>query len=494
LLTLRGRRGVKKRRFRGDREGRTTSRGTHIRISARLSGLAGLAIVALFGVTPVTGPAYADGGTNGIPEYRRIVFPVVEPVTYSDTFGACREGCTRRHEGQDLIGHRLFHERSAVDGTVVHMVTTGDGTGGNWLEIRDAQGRHYNYGHINNDTPGTDDGANPAQWRFAPGIVPGAHVRAGQFVAYMGDSGDAEFTVPHLHFEIRRPDDTAINAWASLRLSQGLDAGGGQCRFPTLPTPHPDSASGAGYWAATAIGAVYPFGAATSYGGLTGTRLNAPVTGMTARTTGHGYWLLASDGGIFSFGDAPFYGSTGAMRLNKPIVSMAATPTGHGYWLLGSDGGVFSYGDASFHGSTGAMRLNAPIIGMAATTTGRGYWLYASDGGVFSFGDARFYGSTGGDTLAHPVVRVAVTPTGKGYWLVTSDGAVHPFGDGTGYGSLSDLGFCAPKPVVSIAASRTGHGYWLLQNDGHVRTFGDAKPYGDASAHGVATVAFAVMP
>jgi murein DD-endopeptidase MepM/ murein hydrolase activator NlpD len=454
-----------------------------------------MTLLALSMVTAASGSsAFGDGGTNGIPEYRRIVFPVQEHVTYSDTFGACREGCTRRHQGEDLIGQRLFHELAAADGTVAYMVTNASGTGGNWLEIRDSAGWYYNYGHINNDTPGTDDGANPAQWRFAPGIVVGAHVHPGQFVAYMGDSGDAENSVPHLHFEIRRPDNTAIDEYPSLRLAQGLDAGGGQCRYPTLPAQHPATTSAAGYWVATGAGAVYRFGAAASYGGLTGKALNKPVTGMTARTTGRGYWLLASDGGIFSFGDAPFYGSTGAMRLNQPIVSMAATPSGHGYWLLASDGGVFSFGDAAFYGSTGAMRLNAPIVGMAATPTGRGYWLYASDGGVFSFGNADFHGSTGGQKLTHPVVRVAVTPTGAGYWLVTSDGAIHSFGDGVSYGSLSDLGFCSPLPVVSIAASHTGHGYWLLQSDGHVRAFGDAEQYGDASAAHVTTVAFAVMP
>jgi len=80
---------------------------------------------------------------NGVPEYRRIAFPVQEAVTYTDSFGDCRSGCTRRHEGQDLIGQRLLHERAAVDGTVAYMKTTGDGTGGNWLEIRDSQGWYY---------------------------------------------------------------------------------------------------------------------------------------------------------------------------------------------------------------------------------------------------------------------------------------------------------------------------------------------------------------
>ena len=436
--------------------------------------------------------AFADGGGNGVPEFRHIVFPVQEHVDYTDTFGDCRDGCTRRHLGNDLIGQRLFHEVSTVDGTVTWMVQDASGTGGNWLEITDADGWHYNYGHINNDDPGTDDGANPPQWRFAPGITMGAHVHAGQFVAYMGDSGNAEDSVPHLHFEIRHPDHTAIDPYYSLRLAQGLPAGN-QCRYPSLPAQHPTTASAPGYWATTATGAVYSFGAAHYHGGITHA-LNAPITGMTARTTGAGYWLLGRDGGIFSFGDAPFYGSTGAMRLNAPIVSMAATPTGHGYWLLASDGGVFSFGDADFFGSTGAMKLNAPVIGMAATPTGHGYWLYASDGGVFTFGDARFFGSTGDQTLAHPVVRVAVTSGGNGYWLVTSDGSVYPFGATISYGSISALGQCSSPPVVSIAASQTGHGYWMLLTDGSVRMFGDAEAYGDASQFHASTVALALMP
>ena len=264
--------------------------------------------------------------------------------------------------------------------------------------------------------------------------------------------------------------------------------------LPDLAGPASADASGAGYWAATAAGAVYPFGAATSYGGLTGKALNAPITGMTARTTGHGYWLLGSDGGIFSFGDAPFYGSTGAMHLNKPIVSMAATPDRprllaarlrrrrvqlrRRRLLRLHRRDAPERADRRHGRDADRSRL------LAVRVRRRSLQLRRRD----------FHGSTGGQKLTHPVVRVAVTPTGAGYWLVTSDGAIHPFGDGAFYGSLSDLGFCAPRPVVSIAASHTGHGYWLLQSDGHVRAFGDAEPYGDASAAHVTTVAFAVMP
>ena len=45
-------------------------------------------------------------------------------------------------------------------------------------------------------------------------------MRAGQVIAYMGDSGNAEGSVPHLHFEIRQPDGTPMNPYHSLVAAQ----------------------------------------------------------------------------------------------------------------------------------------------------------------------------------------------------------------------------------------------------------------------------------
>ena len=149
---------------------------------------------------------------------RPIEFPVEGTVNWTDTYGACRDGCSRRHEGQDLLGHKLQRLVACVDGTVVGLKFE---TAGNYLYLQDADGWNYGYLHINNDTPGTDDGLNPRQWAFAPGIAVGVTVRKGQFIAYMGDSGNAEGTMPHCHYEIRKPADVwyhgqAVNAKYSL--------------------------------------------------------------------------------------------------------------------------------------------------------------------------------------------------------------------------------------------------------------------------------------
>ena len=157
---------------------------------------------------------------------RPIVFPVVGTYSYTDTFGACRSGCTRGHEGTDIMAAKLTRLVAARDATVSWLknTATADGTEGNYLILRDAEGWEYWYIHINNDTPGTDDGANPPEWIFAPGIVRGSEVRAGELVGYVGDSGNAERTAPHVHFEIHKPDGTIINPYRSLQEATVLSA------------------------------------------------------------------------------------------------------------------------------------------------------------------------------------------------------------------------------------------------------------------------------
>jgi peptidase M23-like protein len=451
-------------------------------VRLRRIALCFIALAGALGVVATTATGAVASRTPDGTEYRRITFPVAGAVHYVDDFGDCRDGCARHHEGNDLMGAKLMHEVAAAAGRVTFVRADASGSSGNMLEIEDADGWTYVYIHINNDTPGTDDGANPAAYRFAPGIKLGSRVKAGQFIAYMGDSGNAENAGAHLHFELHRPDGTPISPYTSLRLAQGLPAGG-MCGLPSNPRAHPNAAAGRGYWTVDHDGSVHTFGTAQTFSATNAAApvdWRRPVVAMAPTPSGHGYWLADDRGRVVAFGDATARGGTTKLALHAPIIGMTPTVTGDGYWLLAADGGIFSFGDARFFGSTGDLKLNAPIVGMAATPGGRGYWLLGRDGGIFSFGNAHFFGSTGAMVLARPVLSMAATSTGKGYWLVAEDGGMFTFGDAAYRGSLPGFGGCTQRHAVAMAGTATGRGYWVLEANGTVTAFGDATHYGDA--------------
>jgi murein DD-endopeptidase MepM/ murein hydrolase activator NlpD len=177
-----------------------------------LAGLSAATLVA--GATACEPEDPAQGPT------RAMCFPVEGTVSYTDTFGASRGGGTRTHEGQDLMGKKMQRLVATVDGTIT-VLKTGHATAGNYLYVKDAEGWIHAYVHINNDTPGTDDGKNDPAYIFAPGLKVGAKVKKGEFIAYLGDSGNAEDAGAHLHYELRKPDGSysgvAVNAYNSLK-------------------------------------------------------------------------------------------------------------------------------------------------------------------------------------------------------------------------------------------------------------------------------------
>ncbi len=163
---------------------------------------------------------------------RPIMFPVLpDPVlgkaSWSDTYMAPRGG-GRRHEGQDLMGKKMLKLLACVDGTVVELRHR---SGGNSLYLKGDDGWYYCYLHINNDTPGTDDGANAFEHAFAPSLKQGDRVKKGQHIAYLGDSGNAEGSGAHCHFEIRMPNEkwyraASVNAAYSLEAAEPAMLGG----------------------------------------------------------------------------------------------------------------------------------------------------------------------------------------------------------------------------------------------------------------------------
>lgn len=149
-------------------------------------------------------------------EIRDITFPIEKGYDYrfSDTYGAARSG-GRSHIGTDIMADQMTPLVAAVDGRISYIVEKDEGWG-LALYIKGDDGYSYRYLHINNDTPGTDDGKEIRAYAFPKNIKRGARVSAGQVVAFAGDSGNAEYTGHHLHFEIWTPSKKAINSYPSL--------------------------------------------------------------------------------------------------------------------------------------------------------------------------------------------------------------------------------------------------------------------------------------
>jgi peptidoglycan hydrolase-like protein with peptidoglycan-binding domain/murein DD-endopeptidase MepM/ murein hydrolase activator NlpD len=162
------------------------------------------------------GPPYSEGPDHTFGEM--VEYPLVFPVqgAYSwrhdgfEDWRCCDPG--EIHHGQDIMAERGTPVVAAADATVVWV-----GTNCCSLFLRHDDGWETWYIHLDNDTPGTDDGLG---WGIAEGIERGSRVQAGQLIGWVGDSGSAEETPPHLHFELLDPHDTIVNPYASLRAAE----------------------------------------------------------------------------------------------------------------------------------------------------------------------------------------------------------------------------------------------------------------------------------
>ena len=99
-------------------------------------------------------------------------------------------------EPPTLMGDKMLPVVAAADGIVLWIGSTCC-----FLSVDHGGGWETWYIHLNNDTPGSDDGLG---WGIADGIELGSRVSKGQLLGWVGDSGNAESTGSHVHFEIRQ--------------------------------------------------------------------------------------------------------------------------------------------------------------------------------------------------------------------------------------------------------------------------------------------------
>ena len=183
-----------------------------------------LFVVAVL-VMVVVVPGVASAAELGEDVSYDLTFPVDGDHHFSDTFWAGRSHGF--HTGQDIMADKMTPVVAAADG-VVRLV--------NWtaqphmnrdrccsLVIRHDDGWESWYIHLDYDTTGTDDGKG---WGIKRAITPGVRVAAGQHIAWVGDSGNAESTSPHVHFELRDPSGTVVNPYSSLVAAGGNDVKG----------------------------------------------------------------------------------------------------------------------------------------------------------------------------------------------------------------------------------------------------------------------------
>lgn len=171
-------------------------------------------------------------------QVKDIVFPVQGQYSFRDDFQEPRDGGAREHLGIDIIADKMTPLLAAVDGTI-SFIAIPQASWGYSISIKGEDGYTYRYLHMNNDSPGTDDGVGGISNAYAPGISRGARVSRGQVVGWVGDSGNAEATVSHLHFEIRDPSRAAINPYDTL-----VAASDGKAITPPIVTPAHGSTGG----------------------------------------------------------------------------------------------------------------------------------------------------------------------------------------------------------------------------------------------------------
>lgn len=174
------------------------------------------ALLAFLALLLGAGAASASSSAS-VPPF---VFPVLGDAHYTNDYGDPRgQG---GHEGTDIMAPRRALAVASEAGRVKFWTTSA--RAGCMLYLYGASGTQYLYIHLNNDLTAANDnrGSCVPGVAYATGLKSGDRVAAGEPIAYVGDSGDANGGGTHLHFEVHPGGAGPTNPFALLNKARRL--------------------------------------------------------------------------------------------------------------------------------------------------------------------------------------------------------------------------------------------------------------------------------
>jgi hypothetical protein len=120
---------------------------------------------------------------------RDLILPVsgIGGIELRDSFFDPRNG--RTHEALDIMAPRHTPVVAADDGTIAKLFFSQGGGGITIYQFDPSRTFSYYYAHLD---------------RYAEGLREGQQVRRGDVIGYVGSTGNASASAPHLHFAIFR--------------------------------------------------------------------------------------------------------------------------------------------------------------------------------------------------------------------------------------------------------------------------------------------------
>ncbi|MBW3591588.1 MAG: M23 family metallopeptidase, partial [Actinobacteria bacterium] len=151
---------------------------------------------------PSPSPSPAPVETDQGPSASGLYCPVDGPVSFTDTFGAPRSG-GRSHQGVDMFAARGTPVAAITDGTITRRSSST--LGGLYIYFKGSNGTEYFYTHLQG---------------FSDAPV-GGQIKGGTHIGYVGNTGNARGTPPHVHFEVAPAGSGTINPTPTARRACG---------------------------------------------------------------------------------------------------------------------------------------------------------------------------------------------------------------------------------------------------------------------------------